>query len=149
VSTHAKGVVGPPATERESVAARSTVTTAPPAGGVRRTGRLDDVAALQEFVAGADVVVNTSRIEGFPLVVLEAEAVGRPLVLSALPYVTGLPDLRLFPPGVAGGARDPAGDSHRRGQAPQRAMPLGGAPLLVRELGDEAECTDQGRCRRS
>ncbi len=33
VSTHAKGVVGPPATERGSVAARSTVTAARPAGG--------------------------------------------------------------------------------------------------------------------
>lgn len=72
---------------------------------VRFTGRLDDVAAVQEAVAGADVVVNTSRIEGFPLAVLEAGAVGRPLVLSALPYVTeltGLPDLWLFPPGDAG-----------------------------------------------
>ncbi len=54
---------------------------------VRFLGRRDDARA---FLAAADVVVNPSDVEGLPVVVLEAMALGRPIVATA---VGGVPDL--------------------------------------------------------
>jgi glycosyltransferase involved in cell wall biosynthesis len=59
------------------------------------------------FVAAADVVVNPSDFEGLPVAVLEAMALGRPVVATA---VGGVPDL--VAPGASGilvEPRDPVG----------------------------------------
>ena len=57
------------------------------ASGVRFVGRRDDALA---FLAAADVVVNPSDVEGLPLAVLEAMALARPVVATA---VGGVADL--------------------------------------------------------
>lgn len=54
---------------------------------VKLLGRRPDALS---FLAAADVVVNPSDIEGLPLVVLEAMALGRPVVATA---VGGVPDV--------------------------------------------------------
>jgi glycosyltransferase involved in cell wall biosynthesis len=54
---------------------------------VRFLGRRPDAA---RFIAAADVVVNPSDVEGLPIVVLEAMAVGTPVVATA---VGGVPSL--------------------------------------------------------
>ena len=72
------------------------------AGRIRFMGRREDARA---FLSAADVVVNPSDIEGLPLVLLEAMALGRPVVATNVGGVasivkngvTGL----LVPPGDA------------------------------------------------
>lgn len=56
-------------------------------GIMQLLGRRPDALA---FLAAADVVVNPSDVEGLPLVVLEAMALGRPVVATA---VGGVPDV--------------------------------------------------------
>jgi glycosyltransferase involved in cell wall biosynthesis len=66
--------------------------------GVRFAGAVDDV---RDWLAAADVVVLPSRWEGLSLTVLEAFAVGRPVVVSDVPglaeVVTGEVGARVAP----------------------------------------------------
>jgi glycosyltransferase involved in cell wall biosynthesis len=55
--------------------------SSPPPGPVTWLGELDDPLPL---IAAADVFTLPSRAEGFPVVVLEAMALGRPIVASDL-----------------------------------------------------------------
>ncbi len=80
------------------------------AESVRFLGRRDDARA---FLAAADIVVNPSDVEGLPVAVLEAMALGRPIVATA---VGGVPDLiinektgLLTEPGDANGLADAIG----------------------------------------
>src|SRR4029077_5368993 len=74
-----------------------------PAGRPRGTRRCDDVA---QVLAAADVVVVPSRFEGIPLALMEALALGRPVVATpggGLPgpggatRVGGMPELEGTP----------------------------------------------------
>ncbi len=78
---------------------------------VRFMGRRDDA---RSFIAAADVFVNPSEVEGLPLVVLEALALSRPVVATA---VGGVPSVvidgttgRLVPP------KDPTALAHALAQ---------------------------------
>ena len=74
------------------------------AGRVELTGRIDDPARLARAVASADLLVHPSRTEGLPNAVLEALALGTPVlattdltVLAALADEVGSDALRLVP----------------------------------------------------
>jgi glycosyltransferase involved in cell wall biosynthesis len=56
-------------------------------GGVRFLGRRPDAL---DFIAAADVYVNPAEIEGLPVTILEAMALGRPVVATA---VGGVPSV--------------------------------------------------------
>jgi glycosyltransferase involved in cell wall biosynthesis len=79
---------------------RSSAAEAGIEGSLRFMGRRDDARA---FLAAADVVVNPADVEGLPVALLEAMALGRPVVATAVggvpsvvrDEVTGL----LVPPG--------------------------------------------------
>jgi glycosyltransferase involved in cell wall biosynthesis len=51
---------------------------------------LGERSDIPDLMAAADVVCLSSRIEGLPMVVLEAMAAGRPIIATA---VGGVPDL--------------------------------------------------------
>ena len=98
-------------------------------GRITVTGRLTD-AELRDVVRGADVFVVPSTVEGFGLPVVEAMALGTPVVISNIAALSE----------VAGGAAlafDPA-------------SPSGLAAALERLLGDESlrrEMATRGRQR--
>jgi glycosyltransferase involved in cell wall biosynthesis len=74
--------------------------------GVRLAGASDDVAG---WLAAADVVVQPSRWEGFPLSVLEALACSRTVVFTDVPGLRDLAKLgfgRMVKPGDAAALRD-------------------------------------------
>lgn len=73
------------------------------AGVADRLRFLGRRADARDFIAAADVVVNPADVEGLPVTLLEAMAMGRPVVATA---VGGVPDIvidgvtgRLVPPG--------------------------------------------------
>ena len=76
------GVVAGGGPDLEAARARAAVL-----GGTVVLGERDDVADL---IAAADVVCLTSIAEGLPMIVLEAMALGRPVLATA---VGGLPDV--------------------------------------------------------
>ena len=102
---------------------------------VRFLGRIEDARPL---LAAADVVVNPSEVEGLPLVLLEALALARPVVATA---VGGVPSVvidgetgRLIQPGDPDALADAIADvlSHpSRG----RAWGVAGAKLVKSEYG--------------
>jgi glycosyltransferase involved in cell wall biosynthesis len=74
--------------------------------GVRLAGPSDDVAG---WLAAANLVVQPSRWEGFPLSVLEALACSRSVVFTDVPGLRDLAKLgfgRMVPPGDAAALRD-------------------------------------------
>jgi glycosyltransferase involved in cell wall biosynthesis len=99
---------------------------------VRFCGRADG-AALRDLYRAADVLVLPSEREGMPLVVLEAMAMGLPVVGTDIPgirgLVTGGRNGWLVPPGDAAALRaallqvtaDPAGYQRMAAAARQRA----------------------------
>ena len=89
----------------------------------RCLGERDDVAALQGLL---DVFVLTSVSEGFPFVVLEAMAMERPVVATA---VNGVPEI--VEPGVSGLLVAP-GDAEGLARA---TLGLLGDPGAAREIG--------------
>ncbi|MDH4119956.1 MAG: glycosyltransferase [Acidimicrobiia bacterium] len=101
---------------------------------VRFLGRRDDA---RSFIAAADVFVNPSDVEGLPLVVLEALALSRPVVATA---VGGVPSVvidgetgRLVPPADPRALAD-AIDSVL--SDPERAsLGLSGASLVSERFG--------------
>lgn len=77
------------------------------AGRVRFHGRVDDRGELAGLIAAADVLVQPARFEGMPNTVLEALALGTPVLattdlgmLDALSREVGAEALRLVPRGV-------------------------------------------------
>ena len=55
-------------------------------GAMRFLGRRPDALT---FIAAADVYVNPAEIEGLPVTILEAMALGRPVVATAVGGVPG------------------------------------------------------------
>ncbi|MFN2486947.1 MAG: glycosyltransferase [Acidimicrobiia bacterium] len=90
---------------------------------IRFLGRREEARA---FLAAADLVVNPSDFEGLPVVLLEAMALGRPVVATAVGGVPGL-----IEDGVTGLLIPPA-DPPRLGQAILR---LTSDPRLAADLG--------------
>ena len=86
----------------------------PPRRSATRCGCSDARDDVGDLLAAADVFVLPSRREGFPGVVLEAMAVGVPLVLSDIPM-----------------AREAAPDERYA-----RYVPVGDAPAFAAAVGD-------------
>jgi glycosyltransferase involved in cell wall biosynthesis len=84
---------------------------------------LDDVPheELHDLFRLADVVVSVPESDSFPVTLLEAMAVGRPVVASDLPAVT--PVLRTLDP-LAGELIAPVGDDAATARALERALAL-------------------------
>lgn len=101
--------------------------TARKAPGVRLVGERRDV---RDWLAAADVVVVPSRWEGMPLVLLEAMAVGRPVVAADVP-----------------GAREALGD--RAGAVVPSDDPSALAGALVLRLTDPPRADAEGTAGRS
>jgi glycosyltransferase involved in cell wall biosynthesis len=95
----------------------------PAAPGVRFVGAVDDV---RTWLAAADVVVLPSRWEGLSLTALEAMAVGRPVVASA---ISGLTEVVTAEVGAL--------------VQPERATPL--ADAIAHRLRDRALAESEGR----
>jgi len=95
----------------------------------RFVGSRDDV---MEFYAAADVVVLPSHSEGFPFVILEALAMGKPVVATS---VNGVPEvIEHMKTGLLVEARDVAGLAgaiESLLEQPERAMQLGKAGRAV------------------
>jgi glycosyltransferase involved in cell wall biosynthesis len=66
---------------------RALADDAEVSGGLRFLGRRPDAL---DFIAAADVFVNPADFEGLPVAVLEAMALGRPVVATAVGGVPGL-----------------------------------------------------------
>lgn len=102
---------------------------------IRFLGRRDDA---QRLLAAADVVVNPSDVEGLPVVLLEALALGRPVVATA---VGGVPSvIRDRETGLLVQPRDPEALAAAIAEAledPDEAQRWGktGAELVAREHG--------------
>ena len=64
------------------------------AGHVRFLGMVTDTNRVRTEVSSAMLLLNTSYVEGFPISVVEALAVGTPGALRELPYVAELADRR-------------------------------------------------------
>ena len=96
---------------------RATAREAGVEGSLRFLGRRPDALA---FVAAADVFVNPSDVEGLPVAILEAMALGTPVVATA---VGGVP--AVVEDGVTG-------------LLAERADALGLAQAVDRLLGDRA-----------
>jgi glycosyltransferase involved in cell wall biosynthesis len=73
-------IVGPPLTEPEKTLIASHRLT----DRIREFGRITD-AQLRDQYAGAECFIYPSRVEGFGIPVLEAQACGCPAVLSDIP----------------------------------------------------------------
>lgn len=95
----------------------------------RFVGSRDDV---MEFYAAADVVVQPSHSEGFPFVILEALAMGKPVIATS---VNGVPEvIEHLKTGLLVKARDVAGLADAIQsllEHPERAMQLGNAGRAV------------------
>jgi glycosyltransferase involved in cell wall biosynthesis len=116
----------------ESLAAEAGVTD-----HIRFLGRRDDA---RSFIAAADLFVNPADVEGLPLVVLEALALGRPVVATA---VGGVPSVvidgetgRLVPPGQPSALAATVADLLSDPGAPE--MAAAGAARVRRQFGAEA-----------
>lgn len=108
----------------ESMAAEQAV-----ASMCRFVGSRDDV---MDFYAAADLVVLPSHSEGFPFVILEALAMGKPVVATS---VNGVPEvITHLKTGLLVPARDVtglAGAIHSLLEHPERATQLGSAGRAV------------------
>ena len=95
----------------------------------RFVGSRDDV---MEFYTAADVVVLPSHSEGFPFVILEALAMGKPVIATR---VNGVPEvIDHMKTGLLVNARDVGGLAHAIEsllEHPERAMHLGVAGRAV------------------
>lgn len=96
---------------------------------LRFIGRRDDA---RSFLGAADVVVNPSDVEGLPVAVLEAMALARPIVATAVGGVPGL-----IVDGETG-LLVPAGDPDLLASAVARLLDQ---PDLAAALGRQAEVT--------
>lgn len=112
---------------------RRDVESAGLAQRIRLPGEVEDVAP---WIAAADGLVLSSDSEGSPLAVLEAKALGRPAVATA---VGGVPDLVEH---LHDGLWVPPGDAPALAAALDR---LAADPALLRRLGRQAADDVEGR----
>lgn len=103
---------------------------------VRMYGRVDELATLTPLIGSHSILLNTSKIEGFPISVIEAISCGLHVVATELPYVTS--ELRACPGVFAFSQKSPVDAANLIGSIDLTINNIAGSEWSSRRFSVEA-----------